>query len=362
MDYMAKYRIAHFINNLSRGGAEILLKSTINSFPEYEHLIIYTNPPDELKKEIQGNVHYICLYHTSWRQIINTRKKIRHIIKEWHPHLIHAHLFDSTLIARLCKIRSIPLISTIHSTYSVDAFSKSKKALLLERLTSNLQQGLIGVSEYVIKDYLKHVPFKGKTFVLYNFLPERNFTTKSGITKKHNEEFKCVAVGNLKEAKNYFYLLEAFTYLKDYPISLDIYGDGPLRESLFYYIQENELKVKLCGKAGDVTNILPNYDLFIQGSIHEGFGISVAESLAMKLPVLISDIAVFREITAGKAHFFPLNNVQEFIAILKSLYQDEVKRTMHVKSAFDQICKTSSESIYKDNLHQIYSYFIQLKR
>jgi glycosyltransferase involved in cell wall biosynthesis len=358
---MKSLRIVHIINNLSRGGAEILLKSTINLFTEYEHLVIYLNQPDELKGELKGRVHFICMHHTSWRQIFITSIKIKQIIKDWQPHVIHAHLFDSTLIARLSKVRSIPIVSTIHSTYSTDAFKKSKKALLLERLTVNNQQGLIGVSEYVLKDYLKYVPFKGKTFVLYNFLSQRNFETAENRRIVKREELQCVAVGNLKEAKNYFYLLEAFSHLKNYPIRLDIYGEGSLREPLTQYIQENGLKVNLFGQVGDVLNVLPNYDLFLQGSSHEGFGISVAEAIAMKLPVLISDIPVFREITVGQAHFFPLDNVHKLAAILKSLSQDERKRKRFVHNAYEQICKISSENAYKKNLHEIYSYFIQRK-
>lgn len=356
---MKGYRIAHLINNLSRGGAEVLLKSTINLFPEYEHLVIYLNPPDELKGDIKGRVNFTCLHHKSWKQVISTRQKIKRQIKEWKPDLIHAHLFDSTLLARLSKERSIPIISTIHSTYSVDAFGRSTKALLLERLTANKQQGLIGVSGYVIDDYLKYVPYKGKTFVLYNFLPQMNFATAVNKHIGKSEELNCVAVGNLKEAKNYFYLLEAFSYLKNYSIKLDIYGEGPLRVPLAQYIRENGLKVNLCGQVGEVFKVLPNYDLFLQGSSHEGFGISVAEAMALKLPVLISDIPVFHEVTDEQAHFFPLDNVHKLADILKSLFQDEIKRTQFVQSAYEQICKISSEETYKRNLHEIYSYFIQ---
>jgi glycosyltransferase involved in cell wall biosynthesis len=358
---MKRYKIAHLINNLSRGGAEILLKRTINLFPEYEHLVIYLNLPDELKTDIKGKVKFICLHHTSWRQMISTRRKFKQIISDWEPDIIHAHLFDSTLLARLSKVSSIPVVSTIHSTYSSDAFEKSKKALILERLTANKQQGLIGVSEYVVNDYLKYVPFKGKTFVLYNFLPSMNFTTEPSRCIDKVEVLKCVAVGNLKEAKNYFYLLEAFSHLKDAPITLDIYGDGPLKESINKYILENGLKVKLCGKAEEIIKKLSNYDLFLQGSSHEGFGISVAEAMAVKLPILISDIPVFREITGGKAYFFPLNNVHELAAILKRFSQNEINKTLFVNSAFDQICKISSEESYKKKLHQIYTYFIQSK-
>ena len=63
---------------------------------------------------------------------------------------------------------------------------------------------LIAVSDYVLIDYLRFVSFKGKRFVLYNFLPEDYF--KKVECGTGNAPCKCIAVGTLKEAKNYPYL------------------------------------------------------------------------------------------------------------------------------------------------------------
>ena len=42
-----------------------------------------------------------------------------------------------------------------------------------------------------------------------------------------------------------------------------------------------------------------NYDLFIQPSRYEGFGLTVAEAIAAKVPVLVSNIEGPREIIDG---------------------------------------------------------------
>src|SRR5690606_17908609 len=110
-------------------------------------------------------------------------------------------------------------------------------------------------------------------------------------------KIKLVAVGNLKEAKNYFYLLEIFNQLKGLHITLDIYGIGYQKKELMDYIQKNELDVQLCGLKSIDPSVLQQYDYFIQASLHEGFGISVIEAMACGIPVILSDIPVFREIT-----------------------------------------------------------------
>jgi glycosyltransferase involved in cell wall biosynthesis len=121
-----------------------------------------------------------------------------------------------------------------------------------------------------------------------------------------NKNVRCVAVGNLKEAKNYFYLLQIFQSLKEQPISLDIYGTGGLQTDLQNEIDKNNLRVVLKGHLQDIPAVLPHYDIFIQSSAHEGFGLSVIEAIAARVPVFISRIPVFEEITNGHAHFFHL--------------------------------------------------------
>lgn len=346
-------KIVHVIGSLHVGGAEILLKNTINLFPEYEHYIIYLEKPDDLLKQINVINEAVCLHHSSRRQLFSTVKKLRQLLAKWKPDIIHAHLYESTLITRFATPSHIPLISTIHSTYSIDAFQKSRKALWAERLTVHKQKAIIAVSKFVLDDYLAHVPFKGKSYVLHNFLPASNLP---GSSKRNQPDgmFRCIAVGNLKEAKNYSYLIEVFSYLKEEPITLDIYGDGPLRSCLQQQIEETSAHVQLCGPTSKVQEKMRQYDLFIQASTHEGYGISVAEAMAIKVPAFLSDIPVFKEVTDGNALFFPLTDARVAAERLKQLIANDSPLAEVAESACHYIHSTASESLYKQKLEEIY--------
>jgi len=344
-------RILHVINNLSRGGAEILLKNTINILTEDSHLIVLLEDQGELISEFNGKVSFISLTkHSKIR--IRSIWKLRRIIRDWKPDIIHSHLFNATLIARLAKSPRVPLVSTVHSMYSVDAF-RNLKALLLERFTSNMQDALITVSNTILADYLEYIKFRGKVYVIPNFLPQTYFQTNIQIKDK-STVFKCVAVGNLKAAKNYPLLLEAFRTLKDKEITLDIYGEGGLEQELQEYIRKHELNVVLRGPSNDLINILPKFDLFIQGSLHEGFGISVLEAMALKLPVLLSDIPVFREITNADAHFFPKDDATILAGIILDLNNNNQLRTSYIDKALSFISITNQENSYKSKLISVY--------
>jgi glycosyltransferase involved in cell wall biosynthesis len=345
--------ILHIIDTLERGGAEVLLKNTLPLLSEYQHVVVYLSGTGALKSEfLQGTMFY-CLDHEGWRNFPETVVKLKAIIKEQGPILIHSHLFVSTVVARIATPKSVPLFTTLHSTFSIDAFQKNKKSLWIERLTLRKRHILIGVSKYVLDDYLNHVSFRGKRFVLHNFLPDDFFQCQ--ITQPPLNGLKCIAVGNLKEAKNYNYLLEIFSKLKHTDITLDIFGEGTIKEQLQKEIDDNHLPVRLLGKATNTKDLFNSYHLFVQASSHEGFGISVIEAMAARLPVLISDIEVLREISSGNAHFFPLDSQLEAADVFIRLQNDPVERIKHVEAAFDFCRLYYSSKVYKQKLSFIYS-------
>lgn len=306
-----------------------------------------------LKSEFDKDVESICLDHEGWHNLFVTVKKFKAIIRKQEPILIHSHLLVSSIIARLATPKSVPLFTTLHSIFSMDAFGKNKKSIWLERLTLKKRHNLIGVSKFVLDDYVKYIPFKGRSFVLYNFLPDTCFQLQNGAESQGG--LKCIAVGNLKEAKNYNYLLEIYSHLRNTGITLDIYGEGAIKDELQQRIDNSNLPVRLLGNAENVSQLFKSYHLFVQASSHEGFGISVIEAMAAKLPVLISDIPVFREITSGYAHFFPLEDSIKAAGSFMHLLRDAAERIKYVNVAFDYCSEQYSSENYKQKLLSIYN-------
>jgi glycosyltransferase involved in cell wall biosynthesis len=353
---MKKLRIAHVINNMGLGGAELLLKNTINLLPYHHHLIIYLSKPDFVIKDISVEIEHVCIGHNSWWHSYKTVKKIKEMLLEWKPDIVHAHLFTASLLTRFAISRHQPLLSTLHSTYSVDAFP-NKKALWLEQMTANRQDALVAVSKFVLDDYLQNVAFRQKTFVLYNFIPD------SPLQKQNWEcgnPVKCVAVGSLKEAKNYTYLIEVFTHLKEHNIALDIFGEGPLKDALQHAIDDSGANITLRGKADNILEELIEYDFFIQASTHEGYGISVAEAMHVKLPLFIADIPVFHEVTNEFASFFPLNDsITASKKMIQFIHEPDLRKELS-EHAY-QFIKQFSPKSYAARLEDIYATVIQNK-
>jgi glycosyltransferase involved in cell wall biosynthesis len=300
----AKPVIVHVIDSLTRGGAETLLVNLLPALADrYDIVLVTLRPDSDFPPEQVAAKRRYCLGYTGSRSLPGCAWKLRRIIRRHRPALVRAQLFTASLVARLATPSATPLVFSIHNPMSEDAYSKNRLALPLEKATYRRRHALIAVSRSALQDFDHWVGIKGKSFILPNFIADAYFEAPR-IRREVGTPLRLVAVGMLKAQKNYFYLIEAFKRMRGEAVSLDIYGDGPLRDALQREIDAHELPIRLRGKRAGVHELLAEYDLFVMPSRYEGFGIAPVEAMASGLPLLLSDLPVLREISYGNALFF----------------------------------------------------------
>jgi glycosyltransferase involved in cell wall biosynthesis len=304
-------RLLHIIDSLAVGGAEKLLAGTINGLKnDYEQHLIILKGPETLLAEITAPCEFTNLNCTSFSNLFLQTQKVKSYIKKNRIEIVHSHLYEANLLARLATPKSVRLINSIHAISSLASYKINRLSLHLEKITYKKRHELIAVSKAVLDDFDEWVKIKGKAEVLYNFIDEKYFTEKPKTDYSLNQ-LKLVAIGNLRWQKNYPYLLEAFKKIKG-PVSLDIYGQGPMQDELQEIIDKNNLPVKLCGVNNHLDKILPNYDAFVMASFYEGQPVSLLEATALGLPVLLADIPVLKETAGNNAVYFDIKNTESF--------------------------------------------------
>lgn len=109
-------------------------------------------------------------------------------------------------------------------------------------------------------------------------------------------QFRIVQVGRLlHEIKGQDILLRAVALLagKGLDVSLTLIGEGKSRPYLEQLVSELNIsdRVEFAGTQpqSHVLAHLADFDLFVQPSRLEGFGLTVAEAMAARVPVLVSD-------------------------------------------------------------------------
>lgn len=324
-----KKTVLYIIDNLSGiGGAELMMVAPLKEIHHHYNIILVTLEPVNFfeKNSFIGDRQY-CLQMNSKKDIFSAVKKLKSIIRENDVTFVHSFLYWSGIVAKLaCSKKTLHIFSL--GTMMTEHIYKHKwysgYTQLLDYITYKKYQVVISSTKEVLIDFDKSIGIKGKSKVLYNFVRDDFFKNQIKYQPSSNG-LKLVAVGNIKEVKNYQVLIDAFQLLHDLPVSLDIYGLGDLTDSQKQQIKENNLSIKVRGSHDKIYEVLPQYDAFVMSSFLEGFGISAAEAMAIGLPLLLSDIKPLKEVSQGNAFFFDPYEAQSLADVIISIVANKEK-------------------------------------
>lgn len=349
-------KVLHIINTLTVGGAETLLANSLAPGGMQDHtenILIYFQGDSHLLDKIDKRVKIINLHYKGWYTITSLLYKIRKHIRQINPDIIHTHLNPAGWYTILVSPKRIPLVHTMHLSYSDDE-DTDKPRIFFERilLLQKKNINLITLSPILKDDLLASVKIKGNVFVLSNFIDDAYFNNPHAPVGRQ-KEFKMIAVGNMRNQKNYAYLLDIFRHLKGRPISVDVYGFGD--HSAFSKIAtEESLSVNFKGPAKNTEALYWQYNGFIMPSKFEGFGLAAYEAMATGIPSFLSDIAAFKSLIKDNAIYFGLQNAAEAAQIILDAIEDEQQLQVMATEAKRYAEKTVKLSMYCENLVNIY--------
>jgi glycosyltransferase involved in cell wall biosynthesis len=358
---MKKPKLLLIIDTLKKGGAETLLVGILAQLNiKFEVILVTLSADCDFNKE-----NIICSerYNLGFKRktsLVFSILKLRRIIKKHVPALVHSHLIYSSIVARCACPHNIPVLYSIHGELSKNDFDNSKILRFIERNTIRENHSLIAVSNAALADYKKTIFKTNKTFILPNFIADHYFKQNVGRDRNAFKSLNLISVGNFKAAKNYEYLVQSFRYLKDLPVSLKIYGNiyNPVYSQLQSDIHRYELEIVLKGPLESVQEELFNNDLFVMSSKNEGFGMAAIEAMASGLPLLLSDLPVFHEVTFDNALFFDLKDPMSFVALIKEILEGKHNLNQLSHKGIE-IAKQYNKEKYLADLYSIYDEILQ---
>lgn len=351
-----KKTILHFIYDLGRGGAETMLVKVLKELPEYENIVVTLYDNSQFGNELVCD-KYICLKQRSLLFFPFTAYSVRKLIKQHRVNLVHTHLFWPTIIARMATPRHVTLVTTIHAFIATSVEYKKWFIRLLDKLTYRLRKSvIIGVAKGATAEYFSFLQVKPyRSYSIYTFADTALFRQGMLNVKKERGPFRVISVGALRMQKNHRFLVEAFRLLKNDNIQLDIYGDGPLKAALQEQINSAGAAINLKGLVTNIHEVLPQYDLFVMSSTFEGFSLGVLESMAAKVPLLLSDIVSFREQCEDSAAYFNLDDPGAFVQKIKELAANPVKRNQLREKAYARVMENFTLAHHMKQLKQVYT-------
>jgi alpha-1,3-rhamnosyl/mannosyltransferase len=161
---------------------------------------------------------------------------------------------------------------------------------------------------------------------------ERVFVTPNGVERRFFEARApqgprapyLLAVGTLEPRKNMPALLEAFRTLRreGRDVELVIAGRQPWTHSL--PLGDLAPHVRLVGTVpdADLPALYAGAACFVMPSLHEGFGLPLAEAMAAGTPAVASDIPALREVGGETVRYADPHEPESFAAAIRQAIDD----------------------------------------
>jgi glycosyltransferase involved in cell wall biosynthesis len=151
-----------------------------------------------------------------------------------------------------------------------------------------------------------------------------------------------VTVGSLLRAKNHSFLLEVLAEANraGRSLTLDIFGEGPLRKDLLRQASRLGLgeQMRLRGFRPDVRDFLPRYRAYVHASYLESQSLAIIEAMAAGLPIVAGNIGPISELCDDgvEARFWPLDDPAQAAVTLIDLVDCEPARLRAASAASER--------------------------
>lgn len=187
--------------------------------------------------------------------------------------------------------------------------------------------------------------------VVYNYF---SFGEKPVLDYSKEEQLKILSKYNI-ESKKYILSVATLNKRKNIPMLIDAYSQ-----------LDSDIKLVLVGKASSESFNCNNQNIIFTGylsddelkvlykhaflyvfpSVYEGFGIPIIDAQAFGIPVICSNIPVFKEIAGKGAEFCELN-ILDVVKKIKTILENNYKENLLIQNGYNNIQKFLSSQIKK---------------
>ena len=176
---------------------------------------------------------------------------------------------------------------------------------------------------------------------------------------KASDKKTILYVGRLEKRKGLKHLLEAYALLKQKcpEFKLQIAGDGPDRNKLLYYVEDNEISgVEFLGYIDEKTklSLLQSADIFCSPALYgESFGIVLLEAMASGCVTVAGNNRGYEAVLNNLGQISVVNpkDTAEFARRLALLGNNEELRDVWQQWARNEVAKYSYENVVDQYLN-----------
>ena len=267
--------IIHITYAFGLGGIETMLRNIANEQARFGYnihlIVINNNVNDELRTSLNEKIKFYCLERRKGSKNPLHYIKLNLLLKRINADVIHLHYSS---IARFIFLSSLErkLCVTHHDVCNGGNFVNLYRC-----------KRVYAISNIVKEDIFKWTGLNSEVVLNGVDVSKIRYSTARQV-----DIFRIVQVSRLMhEKKGQHILIKAFHQLIDRghtQLHLDFIGEGESREYLENLVNELGLSTYVsfleAKNQSYIYTHLCEYDLYVQPSIYDGFGLTVAEAMA----------------------------------------------------------------------------------
>jgi glycosyltransferase involved in cell wall biosynthesis len=310
-------------------------------------------------------------------------KRIKEIISEFNPHIVHTHASKAGALGRRAAIScKVPVVvHTFHGHVFHSYFGAAKTLLFkgIERRLAKKSNAIIAISdkqrEELVHEHKISKPEKTKVVNLgFDLDPFNEKRQRLRETKRRelglSDEVAIALIGRFVPIKNhemFFDVVEEILAKTNKKVKFFVVGDGTERE----YIEERAEKINrtnaetvvLTSWIKDIGSFNAAMDIVCMTSLNEGTPVSLIEAQAANIPVISTDVGGVRDVVIdGETGFIvPSKDVSAFSEKLLKLIEDEKKRLELSQNGWTFVKDKFHYKTLVKNMEQIYAELLKNK-
>jgi glycosyltransferase EpsD len=307
-------------------------------------------------------------------------KQLKKVVQEEGYDLIHTHTPIASFITRMA-CRGIPNVKVIYTAHGFHFFEGAplQNWLLyypMEKISAKYTDAIITINE---EDFESAKKLKSHTansvFRIHGVGVNLNMFSVEKIDNKDklrerlgykSDDFILFFAAELNENKHQDFLIEVIKVLKNRipNMKLLLAGEGNAKEQYIQLAKESgvENHVEFLGYRNDIKDLLEISDVAVSSSRREGLPVNIMESMAMGLPLVVTDCRGNRDLVVDQENGFVIkhDDTEGFANSIQNLFHHEELRMRFSKKSRELIQKYSLDNVTSE-LKNIYENFQVVK-
>ncbi len=352
-------KVVHIFWSLSYGGIETMLVNIANAqvslYADVQIIILNDLYSDELLQKIDNRITVHLIKRRQGNKGFSFLIRLNRLLRKIAPDTIHLHLSKFYVLLWGRKLRRVTSVTLhalprgsvrradfLHRFFPILYLSDTGNVAYMDRIPK-----VFAISQ-VVKEQLWN-KYRINSIVVNNGILTKNF--KIRLKRTPSIPMSVVMVSRLEhKKKGQDLLIMAAATLKG-KIHVTFIGQGNSYEYLKQLTMQLKIEpwIKFLGAQPQsfIEEHLCEYDLFVQPSRYEGFGLTVAEAMASQVPVLISDGQGPAEVTCGDTYgwVFENGNVCDLVKQIEYIISHYDEALFKAQKALQYVCDTYDVSV-----------------